>query len=329
MEKKTNYEKTKVAASLKSIVMRDPYRVLSKKLGKKYRDYRNKWRDAGKRTFLPDFPIHLDIDITDSCNLSCQYCLQNTHYGWTADLMEEEVFRKILKEAKREGINSVNIGWNTEPLVNQKLFLKMIDVLDEYKVMDVFLHTNAVGLSEEAQKRILNSSINTICFSMGAVGDLTRKKHLAKIKASIVNFRKMRDKMKKTLPLIRIGIIPMEENKKEIKGYIDFWRKYADYIELQDVTIIGREAGNAYKKNVFECNNPWRRLAVNSRGDIYPCCGFTFFSKNLKLGNIKNTSLKEAWNSKKIKGLRSALESGKLQKYPGCFQCLNNLYSFK
>lgn len=325
----SNYEKTKVAPNLNSIVAKDPYQILFKKFGPKYKIYRRKWEDTGKRLYVTGSPVHLDIDITGSCNLSCQYCPQNTHYGWTANLMSEAIFEKILEEAEKEGVYSINIGWNTEPLVNPKIFLKLLDVLDGHKIMDIFLHTNTVGLRKDIQERILKSKINTVCFSLGAFNDETRKKHLKDIKKNIISFKKLRDKARQELPLIRIGVIPMKENIKKISNYIDFWKKYADYIELQDVTLVSREIDKIYKKKKFNCNNPWRRLSINSKGDIYPCCGFTFFSKNVKLGNIKDISLKEAWNSKKIKELRKKLKSNDLKDYPGCNLCLNTLYSIK
>lgn len=324
-----NYKTTKVAPNLRSIVKRDPYKILLKKFGKRYEEYRKQWKDTGNRIYLTNFPTHLDLDITDSCNLACWHCPQSTYQCWSGVLMEKPIFEKILSEAEKGGAFSINIGQVAEPLVNKKHFLEMLNILNHYKIMDVFLHTNVVNLTEEIQRKILKSKITTVCFSLGAVTDKSRKKHLAKIKEHIINFKQLRDKAGKELPLIRVGIIPTKENIKKVPGFLKFWKEYSDYIELQDAILLGKDIDKFYKKQKFSCNQPWRRLAILSNGDIYPCCGFTVLNKELKLGNIKHISLREAWNSKKIKDLREGLKSNKLEKYPGCLLCLNSLYTVK
>ncbi|MCX6706686.1 MAG: SPASM domain-containing protein [Candidatus Woesearchaeota archaeon] len=55
---------------------------------------------------------------------------------------------------------------------------------------------------------------------------------------------------------------------------------------------------------------------------------FTYFSKDLVLGNIDKMSLKQAWNSDKMNELRKQLESGKNMS-AGCARCLNGVYMIK
>ena len=49
------------------------------------------------------------------------------------------------------------------------------------------------------------------------------------------------------------------------------------------------------------CMFPWLHLNVTPKGDIYPCCSNDYTDP---FGNTKETSLKEAFNSDKMKQLR-------------------------
>jgi len=324
IDSELNYAKTKSAPNLKEIVINDPYKILSKKLGKVYEDYRKKWKETGERLYVTSFPLQIDIDISDSCNLSCSYCFQRDFPGWSGVNMTEEIFRRILDEATKKGVCSINFGWCAEPLVNLDNFNRLLDIMDSYPLIDAFMHTNALNFSETVQGRVLNSKINTICFSLAEIEDETRKNKLDIITKNIVNFRKLRDLSGKALPIIRIGIIPTKNNKDRMKDYISFWKKYADYIELQDLFLLNPEEG--YSKNKLSCNNPWRRLSIDSKGNVYPCCAFTCFNKNLCLGSINDCSLEKLWDSQKIKELRDNLLKEKVM-VADCEKCLNSLYS--
>ena len=319
-----NYSKTNSSPNLKEVIINDPYKIFLKKLGKIYEDYRKKWRETGERLYVTPFPIQLDIDISDSCNLSCSYCFQKSFPGWSEINMTEEVFTKILEEATKKGVCSINLGWCAEPLVNLDNFKKFLDIMDKYPLIDRFIHTNAFNFPEEIQKKILDSKINTICFSLAEIEDETRKNKLDIIIKNIINFKRLRDLSGKNTPIIRIGIIPTKKNKDRIKDYVSFWKKYTDYIDLQDIVLLNPEEG--YLQYRLPCNNPWRRLSINSKGDVYPCCSFTCFNSLLCLGNIKDSSLEEMWKSPKIKKLRNELLKEET-KISGCNKCLNSLYS--
>jgi radical SAM protein with 4Fe4S-binding SPASM domain len=53
------------------------------------------------------------------------------------------------------------------------------------------------------------------------------------------------------------------------------------------------------------CAIPWTNLEIVQDGSITPCC-----MSNMTLGNIKNTTLEQAFHSNQLKTLRSSLLSG-------------------
>src|SRR3982751_3856514 len=57
------------------------------------------------------------------------------------------------------------------------------------------------------------------------------------------------------------------------------------------------------------CAMPFTQLALRSNGNIIPCC----LREDYVIGNIKDNSLKEIWNSEKIKALRREFLSGNVK----------------
>lgn len=55
------------------------------------------------------------------------------------------------------------------------------------------------------------------------------------------------------------------------------------------------------KESKVFCMFPWMHLNVTPKGDIYPCCSNSYTEP---FGNVKNTSLQEAFNNDKMKELR-------------------------
>lgn len=67
------------------------------------------------------------------------------------------------------------------------------------------------------------------------------------------------------------------------------------------------------------CFAPWELLFINSRGEALACCILASFYENV-LGNVRDTSLEELWNSEKMREFRERLAAGKF--YKGCERCL-------
>ena len=60
----------------KKITNNNIEKTLSNHLGDKYLNYRSAW-NAAKPTSIPDFPIHIDIELYDLCNQKCVFCPRN------------------------------------------------------------------------------------------------------------------------------------------------------------------------------------------------------------------------------------------------------------
>ena len=72
--------------------------------------------------------------------------------------------------------------------------------------------------------------------------------------------------------------------------------------------IIG---GNVLNNNL--CILPWIHLHAFANGDVYPCCMADY---NYKLGNSKDQTFTDIWNSDGMKELRVSMINN--QKHSAC-----------
>lgn len=63
------------------------------------------------------------------------------------------------------------------------------------------------------------------------------------------------------------------------------------------------------------CTDPWRKIAFDYLGQVYPCCAW----KEVPLGDIRVNTFQEIWNGSRYRRLRETLLTGPLIK--SCAEC--------
>jgi MoaA/NifB/PqqE/SkfB family radical SAM enzyme len=61
----------------------------------------------------------------------------------------------------------------------------------------------------------------------------------------------------------------------------------------------------------YECRNAWNTLFIGRQGNVYPCW-------IIKVGNVRENSLKEIWNNSTIRGFRQECQKKLFAPCPGC-----------
>lgn len=70
------------------------------------------------------------------------------------------------------------------------------------------------------------------------------------------------------------------------------------------------------KENKTFCMFPWMHLYVNTDGAAYPCCTTLY---EYPIGNVRENTIDELWNSEKLKEVRRKLLAG--ERVDGCANC--------
>ncbi|TAM37179.1 radical SAM protein [bacterium] len=294
-----------------------------------FREYRRRWREQPVNFEAGDFPLFIDIEVTNACNLRCSFCA--TTYldaSKRKQFIPAKFVRKILDEGKHNGLYGVKFNDRGEPLLHPEL-TQFVRYAKKCGLIDVYFNTNGMLLSEAKAKGLINSGLDRISISIeGFRKDFYERYRIkAKFETLLRNVRNLwalRQKRGLTKPLIRIQSVLLPEISKDMDGYLSgykkFWGPYADEISVieykKEISLQQHAKPLIYP---WACHQLWQRVVVWCDGTILPCN--EDYRGLLDLGNISTTSIKEAWNSKALIELRAVHMAGKSHTITACRGC--------
>ena len=126
--------------------------------------YRLKWNLSSRRVYLPQFPLHLDIELTNICNLKCSMCFQK-YMKSNKGLMKWALYKKIIDEGAVKGLAAIKLQVRGESFLHPDL-MRCIKYAKEKGIMDVQITTNGTLLDEEKSRKIIESGLDMIIFSL-------------------------------------------------------------------------------------------------------------------------------------------------------------------
>ncbi len=313
----------------------DPWEVLAEYYGDAFREYRRKWKLASNFEVELDFPLQLDFELNNTCNLRCQMCTWSAERITKAENFPAEKFKEIITDGVRKGLAALDLSFVNEPLIRDDL-PDLISVAREAGVLDVGFNTNATLLDERCAEALLSSGLTRIQFSVDAHNPETYARvrkggDYTTVLNNIQQFlRKKKDGGIKGL-MTAVSFLRMSVNEHEWSEFVRFWSDKVDYILLREyLSPYGADSPNfeekkklfAGKKHIaeqFKCNKPWQRLIIRTDGTVLPCC--TFHAVRLPMGNVFRQGISEIWTSDKMRNLRNMHRSGEYYKNKTCLEC--------
>lgn len=266
------------------------------------------------RTTVPIQPI-IWIEPTNACNFHCSICPVNSLMKRKKGFMKEELFKKIINEAKTLNVKEVSLTNWGEPLLHPQIceFIRFA----KQNGLKTRITTNGSLLNEEKSKQLLDSGLDTIIFSIyGIKEDYEKitKRNYEEIKEKCVQFINMRDAQKaRTKIFVRHTIT--DDTEKNINKFKDEWGGLCDALEFQQQTVFGSKM-KSQRKN--KCPQLWSSLIILWDGSVVPCCAD--FDGTLYIGDANTENIKRIWNGPLIKKLRRAHIDKKFP--PTCIACI-------
>jgi radical SAM protein with 4Fe4S-binding SPASM domain len=311
-----------------------PDDVLAAIKGQPYLEYRKKWARAGRFEYVPDFPIHLDVDTNYSCNLDCIMCPQGVSgfpVAYPRKFLDFNLYQKVMHECAHAGLASVRLGITGEPLLRPDI-LDFVRVAQNLGILDIMLITNGMLLDADMSAALIDSGLTHLMVSVDAARPETYNRirpggDLDKLKRNVDTFLNIRAKHRSRLPLIRVSFIRMSLNRDEQKEFERYWSGRADYLVFQEyANILGQKntayfAGPKPLAGGFRCPDPWQRMALFVNGDLFPCCAD--FGRLTPLGNANVTTVKDIWRARGAERLRDIHRRGQWNDHPSCRLCVH------
>ena len=323
----------------------DINKKLSSIIGRKFVRYRKLWDAANRFELETEFPLFLHLDMNQNCNLRCPHCIigQTEFKGkyYTGNNLSWDDFKLIVEEGEKYECPSISPQGNNEPLLIKNLE-QYIRYAHDHGFIDIMMNTNAMLLTEERARTLLDSGLTRIRFSLDAATTETYNRiriggDFNIVTKNIERFLQLKESGGYKLPITGVSFCKMSTNEQELDAFFDHWRNKVDIVSVQIFVppILEKDFSNYYPLDQFiednglkdfRCPQPFQRVVIRNN-DITPCCAM--FSSKLKIGDLRKNSIYEAWNSKSMKQLREIHKNGEYFKNNICKDCVSLIYPRK
>lgn len=302
--------------------------------GRKFRHlrYRLLWEIRPRLRWPGAVPLAVDIELASVCNFKCTMCQQAT--GWYDEwhrlgkvkaYVSWETFTSVVDECAEMGVYSMKVNWRGEPMLNPHL-VEAIRYIKHKGIHEVMMNTNASKLTPELADEIIGSGLDRIIFSCDGISRETYNtirvggdwdKFIANIRMFAQRCRAQK-LLGRRVPVVRLNASIQEANRHEIPEFENMFNGLVD--ELRFNTIYSPQSKLSEKRQVKKkgCPQIYQRMIVSTEGDAVPCCAD--YLKELKLGNLKDTSLKKMYQFEMEK-IRIMHEIHKGRDLDGCKKC--------
>jgi len=294
----------------------------------RFLEYRRRWYEYPRNFIVGEFPIHLDIESTNACNLRCPFCAV-TFKNWgpyRRGYMELALFQRIIDEGVANGLCSLKLSLRGEPMLHPKL-VEMVRYAKDKGILDIYFNTNATLLNEDKISRLIDAGLDRISISFEGVTKEVYESYRVGAKyenilANVKALRLIRDKHGLSYPQIRVQTVLLPELKESFPRYIEFWQGIADEVAYVDTRRETPDDDHRGLVADWACPFLWQRIAILWDGTLLPCLMHGVSDFNLmSLGNVKEVSIKEVWQGQKAAQYRELHKSGQAHKLEACDRC--------
>lgn len=268
-----------------------------------------------KSNINADFPLVLNIEPTNDCNLRCYICPRNKSKRKTG-YMDFNFFTGIIDECKKYNkLKMINFHKDGESLLHPRIFDMIRYTADSQIAQTLHLNTNALELDNESAEKFILSGIDDVTMSVDAARKETFLQLkgfdlLDKVEFNIRHILELKRKKNLKKPFIRVKIMEFDKiTEEEIHEFISQWKDVADDVQVTGIhswsgAIKGLKVTDEIKSKRIPCILLWYLLAINWDGEVSACN--VDWNLSAVVGNAKNSSLHDIWNGEKIKKLRMA-----------------------
>lgn len=294
-----------------------------------YWEYRKKWIEYPKKMYAGDFPLCLDIETTNICNLACPMCPRTIQIdnGTYVDIgtMDMDVYKKIIDEGAENGLYSIKLNFLGEPLLDKHI-VERVKYAKSKGILEVMFNSNASFLTEEMSHKLLEAGIDSIFFSVDSIDP----EKFAKIRVgtdfntvsnNIKNFVKIKNEGGYKHVQTRVSMVVMPSNVNEVESFTKFWLPIVGLVGFNEWVEHTSTQGviEAYNPD-FVCSMPFQRMFIMYDGICTPCCEDD--ARGYVVGDLKkNKSIKEIWHGEQYAKLRNSHMCGRYQDIDICKRC--------
>ena len=289
---------------------------------RRFMDYRRKWKEWPETFHIGEFPLFIDVEVTNACNLKCPFCA-TTFRGKAIKkgFMEFDTFKMIIDEGSNSGLYGVKFNIRGEPLLHPQIHM-FVEYAKKNGLIDVYFNTNARLLGDEISRRLIDAGLDRISISIeGYTKEVYERYRPGAVFETVIRNIEAMQSLKERLgvnhPKIRVQTVMLPELKDTFDEYKKFWSIRADevgYLDYKEMKV--KKTGIVFP---WACPQIWQRMAVWWDGTMLPCNHDD--DGLLELGNVEKVSIKSVWHSGFLNDIRNVHKTGTGHKISACDGC--------
>lgn len=293
-----------------------------------------------------DFPLKLQIQTNSSCNGRCLFCpYPKISNRLEQGVMEKALFEKISNELLFSRYpKTIEFELQNEPLLDERTFEFVKYIKTHNKRIECYLTTNGQLLNRFSVQEIQKSEIDRLIISLNAHTRETYQKisfgfDYENIIRNIIDLASENGLKRK----ISISFVLTQDSAQEVLKAVQYWRSKG--IETMILELSNRAGAladyesmrlekNSIRQNlpkrigrylitriidILGCPYPFYHINILFNGDVILC--FQDWNRVSVIGNVKDKSIKEVWNSPKMNQVRALLLKKQYSQINCCTFC--------
>ncbi len=293
-----------------------------------YAEYRRLWDDVPRNKTELDFPINVDIETTDVCNLKCPMCPRTfmDNEGTIENrMMTREEYASIIDQSVAHGAKAVKLNYNGEPLAHKDAIWQ-VRYAKEKGILDVIMNTNATLLRKDVVEALLYAGIDGVFVSQDALSpELFEQQRvgttIGKVIDNLYTFVRLRNE-KRPGCQIRVSMVMYNQPKwiEQFEGLRIMWQNLVDALGYSPVVDYEAFANQTFPEvKGWWCSQPFQRMVLKVNGNVTVCCPDTW--DNLVVGNWRKEKLYDIWHGEKFSEIRRKHREGRYHEIDLCAKC--------
>ncbi len=300
------------------------YNKLSTGWEEEYRTYRRLWNELPAKREVSEYPLLVDLELADVCNLRCPMCPTITDEfkdKRRKGLMDINLAKKIIDEIAGK-VFALRLSWVGESTMHPH-FIELIKYAKDRGIREVAFLTNGYRMNIDYFKTIVEAGADWITISIDGLGETYSKIRKPLVFEDI--YQKLKDikeyKAKHNLikPVIKIQAIwpAIRENPTEYYNTIAPLVDLVAYNPLID--YLHKDEDIIYVDN-FVCPQHYQRVVVASYGQASMCSCDDFVDH--PIGDLNTQTIHEIWHGEKFNVMRNIhLEDDGFKSIKACKNC--------
>lgn len=303
---------------------REFYHKLSQGWSEEYYEYRRLWSELPATQKVREYPLLVDLELADICNLKCPMCPTTTDEfkdKRRKGLMDVNLAKKIIDEIAGK-VFALRLSWIGESTLHPQ-FIELIEYAKERGIQEVAFLTNGFKLDLDYFKKLVDAGADWITISIDGIGDMYSKirKPLVfeDIYQKLKDIKQYKDENNLIKPVIKIQAI-WPSIKEDPSLYYNMIAPYVDLVAYNPlIDYLHQDDDIVYVDN-FACPQHYQRVVIASNGQASMCSSDDFVDH--PIGDANTQSIYDIWHGEAFQKMRDIhLKKDGFKSIKACKNC--------